>query len=215
MNGAVSASSIVAPAAGSPTTIATVVSGSESVVNTSLPPQPSTIAPQRTSAPANVPTTPAPAPKTTKATVSPQTSAPAVITTLPPKNATTVPDPTPSQLASLAQDYATALANKNADLVRALNPAQSGDLSGYKYLDSSTVIPVTLTNGPDPYTMRLGLVAHEVTATSKQTILYCAVWKLNLGNHTVSPTSSSRKLRSMTGLVDPATLIAELQKNCR
>lgn len=215
VNGAVSASSTVALASSSPTTIATVVSGSESVVNTSLPPQPSTNAPAPTSAPAKAPTTPAPAPKTTKATALPQTTAPTVITTLPPKNATTVPDPTPSQLASLAQEYATALANKNADLVRALNPAQSGDLSGYKYLDSSTVIPVTLTSGPDPYTMRLGLVAHEVNATGKQTILYCAVWKLNLGNHTVSPTSSSRKLRSMTGLVDPATLIAELQKNCK
>jgi hypothetical protein len=123
------------------------------------------------------------------------------------------PNAAPSQLTSLAQEYATALASKNADLVRALNPSQPGDLSGYKYLDSSTVFPVFMSPGADPHIMKLGLVAHEVTTSDKRTIIYCANWKLDLGKHTVTPTSG-RELRTMKGIVDPAALLGEIQKNC-
>lgn len=195
--------------------IPVVVAASPSIVN----PAPVTGAPTAAATQAPEPeTTPAPATapataKTTKATVAPTTTTAAPATTLGTKNATVPPNATPSQLTSLAQEYATALASKNADLVRALNPSQSGDLSGYKYLDASTVFPVSMSSGADPHTMKLGLVAHEVTTSGKRTIIYCANWKLDLGKHTVTPTSG-RELRTMTGIVAPATLVSEIQKNC-
>jgi hypothetical protein len=204
------------PGSGATTAVVpAVVAASPSIVN----PAPVTEAP--TAAPTEAPepeTTPPPATapattKTTKATVAPTTTVAAPATTLGTKNATVPPNATPSQLTSLAQEYASALASKNADLVRALNPSQSGDLSGYKYLDASTVFPVSMSSGADPHTMKLGLVAHEVTASSKRTIIYCANWKLDLGKHTVTPTSG-RQLRAITGIVDPATLVGEIQKNC-
>jgi hypothetical protein len=195
--------------------IPAVVAASPSIVN----PAPASEAPA--AAPTEAPepeTTPPPATapattKTTKATTAPTTTVAAPTTTLGTKSATTPPNATPSQLTSLAQEYATALASKNADLVKALNPSQSGDLSGYKYLDASTVFPVSMSSGADPHTMKLGLVAHEVTTSGKRTIIYCANWKLDLGKHTVTPTSG-RQLRTMTGIVDPATLVSEIQKNC-
>jgi hypothetical protein len=195
--------------------IPAVVAASPSIVNPA-PADPVAEAP--TAAPTEAPepeTTPPPATAsaTTKATLAPTTTVAAPTTTLGTKNATVPPNATPSQLTSLAQEYATALASKNADLVRALNPSQSGDLSGYKYLDASTVFPVSMSSGADPHTMKLGLVAHEVTASGKRTIIYCANWKLDLGKHTVTPTSG-RELRTMTGIVAPATLVSEIQKNC-
>ncbi len=195
--------------------IPAVVAASPSIVN----PAPVTEAPTAAATEAPEPeTTPPPATapattKTTKATVAPATTVAAPVTTLATKSATTPPNATPSQLTSLAQEYATALASKNADLVKALNPSQSGDLSGYKYLDASTVFPVSISSGADPHTMKLGLVAHEVTTSGKRTIIYCANWKLDLGKHTVTPTSG-RELRTMTGIVAPATLVSEIQKNC-
>jgi hypothetical protein len=198
--------------------IPAVVAASPSIVNPAPAAAP---AAAPTEAPTEAPepeTTPPPATapattKTTKATVAPTTTVAAPATTLGTKSATTPPNATPSQLTSLAQEYATALASKNADLVKALNPSQSGDLSGYKYLDASTVFPVSMSSGADPHTMKLGLVAHEVTASGKRTIIYCANWKLDLGKHTVTPTSG-HQLRTMTGIVDPATLVSEIQKNC-
>ncbi len=195
--------------------IPAVVAASPSIVN----PAPVTEAP--IAAPTEAPepeTTPPPATspatsKTSKATVAPTTTVAAPATTLGTKNASVPPNATPSQLTSLAQEYASALASKNADLVRALNPSQSGDLSGYKYLDASTVFPVSMSSGADPHTMKLGLVAHEITTSGKRTIIYCANWKLDLGKHTVTPTSG-RELRTMTGIVAPATLVSEIQKNC-
>jgi hypothetical protein len=195
--------------------IPAVVAASPSIVNPAPVTEAPTVAPTQAPEPE---TTPPPATasattKTTKATVAPATTAAAPVTTLATKSATTPPNATPSQLTSLAQEYATALASKNADLVRALNPSQSGDLSGYKYLDASTVFPVSISSGADPHTMKLGLVAHEVTSSGKRTIIYCANWKLDLGKHTVTPTSG-RELRTMTGIVAPATLVSEIQKNC-
>jgi hypothetical protein len=195
--------------------IPVVVAASPSIVN----PAPVTEAPTAAVTQAPQPeTTPPPAAakattKSTKAAVAPTTTIAAPVTTLGTKSATVPPNATPSQLTSLAQEYASALASKNADLVKALNPSQSGDLSGYKYLDASTVFPVSMSSGADPHTMKLGLVAHELTNSGKRTIIYCAHWKLDLGKHTVTPTSG-RELRTIKGIVDPATLVAEIQKNC-
>lgn len=207
--------------AGSPGSEATtavipvVVAASPSIVNPAPVTEAPTAAPTQASEPEATPT-PATAPattKTTKAALAPTTTVAAPATTLGTKSGTVPPSATPSQLTSLAQEYASALASKNADLVRALNPSQSGDLSGYKYLDASTVIPVSMSSGADPHTMKLGLVAHEVTTSGKRTIIYCANWQLDLGKHTVTPTSG-RQLRTMTGIVAPATLVSEIQKNC-
>jgi hypothetical protein len=204
------------PGSGATTAVVpAVVAASPSIVNPAPVTEAPTAAPTEAPAPETTPP-PATAPattKTTKATVAPTTTVAAPVTTLGTKSATVPPSATPSQLTSLAQEYATALASKNADLVKALNPSQSGDLSGYKYLDASTVFPVSMSSGADPHTMKLGLVAHEVTTSGKRTIIYCANWKLDLGKHTVTPTSG-RQLRTMTGIVDPATLVGEIQKNC-
>jgi hypothetical protein len=199
--------------------IPVVVAAEPSVVNNNPDPAPASTeapAPETTPPPATVAATTkttkaAPAPTTAPTTVA--TTAAAPVTTLGTKSATTPPNATPSQLTSLAQEYANALASKNADLVKALNPSQSGDLSGYKYLDASTVIPVSMSSGADPHTMKLGLIAHEVTSTGKRTIIYCANWKLNIAKHTVTPTSG-RELKTMKGIIDPATLVSDVQKNC-
>jgi hypothetical protein len=61
--------------------------------------------------------------------------------------------------------------------------------------------------------MKLGLIAHEVTSSGKRTIVYCANWKLNLGKRTVTPTSG-RELKTLKGIVDPGTLVADVQKSC-
>jgi hypothetical protein len=200
--------------------IPVVVAAEPSVANNNPDPAPASTeapAPETTPQPATVAATT----KTTKAAPAPTaapttavaTTAAAPVTTLGTKSATTPPSATPSQLTSLAQEYANALASKNADLVKALNPSQSGDLSGYKYLDASTVIPVSMSSGADPHTMKLGLVAHEVTSTGKRTIIYCANWKLNLAKHTVTPTSG-RELKTLKGIIDPGTLVADVQKSC-
>ena len=61
--------------------------------------------------------------------------------------------------------------------------------------------------------MKLGLVAHEVANSGKRTIIYCANWKLDLGKRTVTPVSG-RELRTLKGIIDPATLVSDIQKSC-
>ena len=176
------------------------------------------------------PATTATAAETTVATTT-KTTAKAVVTTTPAAKSTTTttttislatslvpkagPSVTESRLTALAQEYASALATKNTALVLALNPGQGGDLSGYKSLIASTVFPVTIAGTSDPYVMKLGLVAHENTATDKQTVLYCATYSLDLGQHAVAVSPTGRKIRTTAGIVDPASYINEINRVCR
>ena len=117
-------------------------------------------------------------------------------------------------VATLAQRYASALASKNADTVKQLNPAHSGDLSGYKYLDASTVLPVSvaLVQG-DSYRLKHGLIANESRPEGTRTVLYCASWTVNLAAGTVSP-GTGRTIRTVVGYVGVGAVSAELQREC-
>ena len=72
---------------------------------------------------------------------------------------------------------------------------------------------MTLVNGE--YSTKLGLVAHQLVGSTKRTVLYCAVWRLNLANHTVVPTSAGRQISVASGYVDPASFLASIVKNCK
>ena len=106
------------------------------------------------------------------------------------------------------------MAQKNADVVRRLNPAHSGDLSGYKYLDQSTVLPLGLTEtSTNVYTLRLGLIANESRPTGQRTVLYCGQWIVNTATQTVDP-RSGRELRTIVGYVGLGDVRTELQQSC-
>jgi hypothetical protein len=200
--------------------IATTAAGATTVgtgAATSLPPV------TTTAAPSIAPVAPAKAPDTTAAktsvkvttTAKPTTTvATTVAPTLAPKSATTTLG-TESRLQVLAQEYASALASRNLKLVGALNPSHVGDLSGYQNLLASTVIPTSISGTEPGYTMKLGLVAHEIANPStKRTSLYCAVWKVSLDGHTVTP-STGRLVRTMDGIVDAASFVGEIAKLCK
>ncbi len=123
---------------------------------------------------------------------------------------------TVTSVANLAQQYATALASKNADSVRSLNPAHTGDLSGYKYLDRSTVIPVTVgqVGTTSSYRTRLGLVAHESRPEGNRTVLYCAEWVVDVTGKRVNP-ESGRQVRTLPGYATPDSVKGELQTACK
>jgi hypothetical protein len=187
--------------------------GTTSVLAVAAPPAPSTTV-ATTKAP-DAPTTKASA----KATTTTVTTAKATTTVAPPsslvpKSATTATG-TESRLQVLAQEYANALASRNLKLVGALNPSHVGDLSGYQNLLASTVIPVSISGAEPSYTVKLGLVAHELSNPStKRTSLYCAVWKLSLDGHTVIP-SSGRLIRTVDGILDPTSLVTEIGQVCK
>jgi hypothetical protein len=179
-------------------------------------------------APAPAPTTQAPntqatAAPTTKAAVgSTATTAVKVVkTTVPAPTTTAAPTTTIDKIAvdtakasSIAQDYASALARADAATVTKMNPAKSSDLSGYRYLDSSTVIPVAVTpNGGSLYTMKLGLVAQERAPSGNQTKLFCDVWIVDVAKGQVSE-KSGRSIRTVSGLSAAPNFVKELQQAC-
>ena len=151
----------------------------------------------------------------TKPTVAP-TTAPTVATTVRTTTApTTTIDPTKPTVESatrLAQTYADALARMDAGLIAKINPSKGNDLSGYRYLISSTIVPATMTKVNDTtYRAKMGLVAVERTAKVDQTKLYCVVWSIKLGQLTED---SGRLVRTVKGQAQPSTFAAELKKAC-
>jgi hypothetical protein len=158
---------------------------------------------------------------TTKPVVVSTTAGQVVKTTVPPP--TTVPPTTTTvdkvavdtaKAGSIAQDYASALARADAATVTKMNPAKSSDLSGYRYLDSSTVIPVAVSpNGGSLYTMKLGLVAQERAPSGNQTKLFCNVWVVDVAKNQISE-KTGRSIRTVSGLSSASDFVKELQKAC-
>ncbi len=147
---------------------------------------------------------------TTKPTVAPTTVAPT--TTAAPATTVDPTKPTAESATRLAQTYADALARMDAGLVAKINPSKGTDLSGYRYLVSSTLIPATMTKVNDStYRAKMGLVAVERTAKVDQTKLYCVVWSIRAGQLTED---SGRLVRTVKGLAQPATFATELKKAC-
>jgi hypothetical protein len=163
-----------------------------------------------------------------KTTTAPVTSA----TTIPKRSATTATTLAPTTLApttaaptttmaktskdralALAQQYASALANLDAGVVTGINPART-NLSGYRLLTSSTVIPasVSLVSG-STYNAKLGLVALERSGSVDTTKLYCVVWAIDSAAGKLTE-KSGRLVRSVPGASAATTFTAELQKAC-
>jgi hypothetical protein len=170
-----------------------------------------TRAPNPTAAPTTKPTVPSTATtavNVVKTTVAPPATVAPTTTTIDKVAADT------AKAGSIAQDYANALARADAATVTKMNPAKSSDLSGYRYLDSSTVIPVAVSpNGGSLYTMKLGLVAQERAPSGNQTKLFCNVWVVDVAKNQISE-KTGRSIRTVSGLSSPSDFVKELQKAC-
>jgi hypothetical protein len=164
----------------------------------------------------NPPATPAATPAPT-ATPQPKPSTSTTAANLVKTTTTTTIDKVAADTAkagSIAQDYANALARADALTVSKMNPSKSTDLSGYRYLDSSTVIPVGVSpNGGSLYTMKLGLVAQERQPSGDQTKLFCATWIIDVAKSQISE-KTGRNVRTVSGLSSASNFVKELQKAC-
>jgi outer membrane biosynthesis protein TonB len=192
-----------APAAAAIPETPTVLATSET--NPNPPAQPPATNPAPKPAPTVAPTTaPQPKPSTTVANV----VKPTTTTTIDKVAADT------TKAGSITQDYANALARADAATVSKMNPSKSTDLSGYRYLDSSTVIPVAVSpNGGSLYTMKLGLVAQERLPSGDQTKLFCATWVVDVAKSQISE-KNGRTVRTVSGLSSASNFVKELQKAC-
>jgi hypothetical protein len=187
-----------APVPETPTVLAT----SETNPNPQAPP--ATNPPAAPAPPAAPTTAPQPKPSTTVANL----VKPTTTTTIDKVAADT------AKASSIAQDYANALARADAATVSKMNPSKSTDLSGYRYLDSSTVIPVGISsNGGSLYTMKLGLVAQERQPSGDQTKLFCATWVVDVAKSQISE-KTGRTVRTVSGLSVASNFVKELQKAC-
>jgi len=125
------------------------------------------------------------------------------------------PGATKEELAALdlAQQFANALATKDAAALARLQPGKTA--AGYDDLRASTaILKSSEAVGASVYNVRLGLVAHEET-TDRHTHVYCVTWSVDLAaGHVTETGKASTVSPQYPGWVDPATLVDYVRTSC-
>lgn len=121
----------------------------------------------------------------------------------------------------LAQALASALADRDLDLVRQLDARRpnlsAGDLAaGWGNLRESTLVPTrSETISASVTRWRVGLVAHEVSDTGDVTKVFCVTWDADTANGNVFQTGADSLLISEDpGWTDPAALYDFITAAC-
>jgi hypothetical protein len=161
----------------------------------------------------SLPASTVPATATTPAPVAPPQPVPP-----PPPAPPTAPSTPEAQAVALAQQFEDALAAGRWDEARALNPGrgESDEFLEQTYgaIVGATIIPATTQpRGDGRVDLRIGVVSHEQQPTGAQSVLLCALWRVDVDSGTITRIDFTR-LRVEPGFVDPAARADELRTTC-